>query len=215
MMNRIILTFSILLHSLAIFAQQPEQRIFNATIVAGFNASQIDGDFTAGYHKAGLNIGARAGIILSPRWETGFEILFSQQGAQLPFIKGISRDFVCHLNYIEVPLLIHYKDWEVVNENNETYNRFLFGIGLSYNRLMGGRIEDYRAGGSFEYARGGELFDISAPFKKNHVMLMADVNFFFTKNWGINLRYQRAPMNIREQMRYNPHMIVFRGLFTF
>jgi hypothetical protein len=73
---------------------------------------------------------------------------------------------------------------------------------------MGGYIDDLN----------GKIFvaDITGnPFKKNHVTLLADINFFFTRNWGINLRYERAPMNIRQQMLYNPHMIVFRGLFTF
>ena len=206
MLRIIILTF-LLLQSFLLLAQ-PEQRIFNATIVAGFNASQIDGDNTAGYRKIGLNVGARAGVILSKRWETSFEILFSQQGAQTQLVRGIPRAFNCQLNYISVPLMIHFKDWEIINANNRLYQRFWFGAGISYNRLMGGFIDD----------PNGKIFvaDITGnPFKKNHVTLLADINFFFTRNWGINLRYERAPMNIRENMLYNPHMIVFRGLFTF
>jgi hypothetical protein len=194
--------------TIPLFAQEPKVSLFNATIVAGFNASQIDGDSRAGYHKVGLNVGARAGILLSPRWETGFEILFSQQGAQDPFIKGQPRYFKCHLNYISVPVLIHFKDWTVVNEQNQSYQRFWFGAGISYNRLMGGFIDDLN----------GKIYvsDITAsPFLKNHVTLLGDVNFYFTRNWGVNLRYERAPMNIRKQMLYNPHMIVFRALFTF
>jgi hypothetical protein len=207
-MPRIILAVLILFQAYIVLAQSPAQRTFSATIVAGFNASQIDGDQTAGYRKLGLNLGARAGVILGKRWETSFEILFSQQGAQSPLIKGSPRTFKCHLNYISVPFLVYFKDWEIVNANNQLYQRFWFGAGISYNRLMGGYIDDF----------GGKIFvaDITAnPFLKNHVTLMADINFFFTRNWGVNLRYERAPMNIRQQMLYNPHMIVFRGLFTF
>ena len=191
----------------SILVAQPQKRTFNATIVTGFNASQIDGDFTAGYRKIGLNVGARAGIILNKRWETAFEILYSQQGARLPITRGSTDKFICNLNYISVPLLIYFKDWDVVNSKNQAYQRFWFGAGISYNRLMGGFIED----------NNGKIFvaDITGnPFKKNHITLLADINFFFTRNWGINLRYERAPMNIRENMLYNPHMIVFRGLFT-
>jgi len=207
-MPRIILAVLILLQAYTVLAQGPAQRTFSATIVAGFNASQIDGDNTAGYRKPGLNLGARAGVILSKRWETSFEILFSQQGSQSLLIKGVPRSFKCHLNYISVPFLVYFKDWEIVNANNQLYQRFWFGAGISYNRLMGGYIDDLN----------GKIFvaDITAnPFLKNHVTLMADINFFFTRNWGINFRYERAPMNIRQQMLYNPHMIVFRGLFTF
>jgi hypothetical protein len=207
MLKNIILVL-VFFQSCMLFAQAPEQRTFSATIIAGFNASQIDGDQTAGYNKLGLNLGARAGVILSKRWETSFEILFSQQGAQTPFLKGVRRSFKCHLNYISVPFLVYFKDWEIVNANNQLYQRFWFGAGISYNRLMGGYIDDLN----------GKIFvaDITAnPFFKNHVTMMADVNFFFTRNWGVNLRYERAPMNIREQKYFNPHMIVFRGLFTF
>ena len=207
-MPRIIFAVLILLQAYTVLAQGPAQRTFSATIVAGFNASQIDGDNTAGYRKPGLNLGARAGVILSKRWETSFEILFSQQGAQSLLIKGVPRSFKCHLNYISVPFLVYFKDWEIVNANNQLYQRFWFGAGISYNRLMGGYIDDLN----------GKIFvaDITAnTFLKNHVTLMADINFFFTRNWVINFRYERAPMNIRQQMLYNPHMIVFRGLFTF
>jgi hypothetical protein len=207
-MLRVIILFFTLVQSYLLIAQAPEKRTFSATIIAGLNASQIDGDNTAGYRKIGLNVGARAGVILSEKWESSFEILFSQQGAQSQLIKGIPRAFKCQLNYISVPLLIHFKDWEIVNEKNQLYQRFWFGAGISYNRLMSGYIDDLN----------GKIFiaDITGnPFRKNHVTLMADINFFFTRNWGINLRYERAPMNIRENMYYNPHMIVFRGLFTF
>jgi hypothetical protein len=63
----------LLLCNIQLFAQESEVRTFNATIIAGINASQIDGDFTAGYNKIGLNVGAKAGILLAKRWETGFE----------------------------------------------------------------------------------------------------------------------------------------------
>lgn len=197
--------------STLVFAQDPDdKRVFTATAIVGMNASQIDGDLTAGYNKIGLNVGAKAGVILAPKWEVGFEILFSQQGAQSPLIKGFPRRYYCHLNYIEVPFLMHFKDWEVVNEQNKKYHRFYFGVGASYNRLMGGKVLN---DGILEF-EGDELIT-QGDFRRNHVMLMADINFFFTRNWGINLRYERAPMNIRTSTYFNPHMIVFRGLFTF
>ncbi len=208
-MLRVIILFFTLVQSYLLIAQAPEQRTFSATIIAGFNASQIDGDETAGYRKLGLNVGARADILFAKKWQAGFEILFSQQGAQSQLIKGIPRNYYCHLNYIEVPLLIHFKDWEIVNEKNQTYHRFHFGVGASYNRLMGGKVLN---NGILEF-EGNQLFDLG-NFRKNHVMLMADINFYFTRNWGINLRYERAPMNIKTDTYFNPHMIVFRGLFT-
>jgi hypothetical protein len=207
-MFRIIILSFLLIQS-SIMVAQPQKRTFNATIVAGLNASQIDGDNTAGYRKLGLNVGARADILFAKKWQTGFEILFSQQGSQSQLVKGNPRNYYCHLNYIEVPLLIHFKDWEIVNEKNQTYHRFHFGVGASFNRLMGGKVLN---NGILEF-EGNQLFD-PGNFRKNHVMLMADINFYFTRNWGINLRYERSPMNIKTDTGFYPHMIVFRGLFT-
>jgi hypothetical protein len=203
--------FILLIMNVKLFAQQePEKSIFTATAILGFNASQIDGDETAGYNKFGLNVGARAGVKFAPNWEVDFEILFSQQGSQSTFVRGQPRDFVLDLNYIEVPILVHYKDWLVKSETGKSFHRFYFGVGASYNRLLFGKENSLN--GTLE---GDQLFAVANPYLKNHIMLIADINFYFTRNWGINLRYERAPMNIRENKYFNPHMIVFRGLFTF
>jgi hypothetical protein len=197
----------LLIMNVKLFAQQePEKSIFTATAILGFNASQIDGDNYAGYSKFGLNVGARAGVKFAPNWEVDFEILFSQQGSQ----SSLNRDFVLDLNYIEIPILVHYKDWLVKSETGRSFHRFHFGLGASYNRLLYGKLSEVN--GTLE---GDQLFNGNNKFFQNHVMLIADINFYFTRNWGINLRYERAPMNIRDKMYYNPHMIVFRGLFTF
>jgi len=51
-------------------------------------------------------------------------------------------------------------------------------------------------------------------FRQNHVVLLGDINFFFTRNWGVNLRYARAPMNIRTDRLFNPYMFSIRALFA-
>ena len=214
-MKKVLCSFLYLMFCLPILGQNTSKekvtQRFTATIAAGMNASQIDGDAYAGYHKIGLNIGARAGVQFTPKWEAAFEILFSQQGSQSPFIKDQPREFLLDLIYIEVPLLIYFKDWRVKSEDGKKdFYRFHFGIGASYNRLMYGKEQTLNG-----VLEGDQLYQVANPYLRNHVMLLADINFFFTKNWGINLRYERAPMNIRESKLFNPHMIVFRGLFRF
>jgi hypothetical protein len=194
-----------------LFAQRKDVQVFSATAIVGMNASQIDGDATAGYNKIGLNVGAKAGIYLAEKWEIDFEILYSQQGSQTTLVKGIPRRYYCNLDYIEVPLLVHFKDWKVTNSDNKSYHRFHFGAGASYNRLMGGKVLN---DGILEF-QGLESLTNQGNFRKNHFYLIGDINFFFTKNWGVNLRYQRAPMNIRTNTYFNPYMIVFRALYRF
>ncbi len=201
----IILTFSLLLAPLLWGQQEPERR-FSAYFLAGINAAQIDGDTIYGYDKIGLSLGARGGVILGKRWEAGIEILFSQQGSRN---KGRQRSYWAHLNCIEIPLLIYFKDWEVKTSNNKSFQRIHFGIGASYNRIMGGKLEE----------RGvqRDLFDEPNPFVQNYVMLMADLNVFIIKNIGLNIRWSRTPYrSIRKDMNlYFPYMLTFRAVLTF
>jgi hypothetical protein len=190
--------------------QENDGRRFTGTIVGGMNLSQIEGDAEQGFDKVGLNIGAKAGAILAERWELGFEILFSQQGSQSEMVRGIPRLYYCNLNYIEVPILVTFKDWQVTDANNRSFHRFQASLGLSYNRLMGGRLERY---GIIEFQGAGELVNLG-NFRQNHIMLMGDVNFYITRNWGVNIRFSQAPMNIRTDQFFNPRMLVLRALFT-
>jgi len=198
----------LILSTTYLFAQESEERRFTGSIVAGINGSQIDGDLTAGYNKVGLSVGARAGAVLAPKWELAFEILFSQQGAQQRIQRGIPRDIQITLNCIEVPVLIYFKDWEVVNSNNIKYNRVYFGLGASFNRLLGGK--EILGGLATQ-----DLFSGNTGYKKNYILLMGDLNFYFTRNWALNLRWSRAPMNIKKNVYFNPHMFTIRGVFTF
>ena len=210
-MRNLLFILFILVTSVHLYSQRKDVQVFSATAIVGMNASQIDGDATAGYNKIGLNVGAKAAIYLAEKWEIDFEILYSQQGSQSTLVKGIPRRYYCHLDYIEVPLLVHFKDWKVTNSDNNSFHRFYFGAGASYNRLMGGKVLN---DGILEF-QGLESLTNQGKFLKNHFYLIGDINFFFTKNWGVNLRYQRAPMNIRTNTYFNPYMIVFRALYRF
>ncbi len=192
-------------------AQENDGRRFTATAILGMNISQIEGDLEQGYDKIGLNIGARAGVILAERWEAGFEILFSQQGSQSDMVRGVPRRYLCHLNYIEIPVLATFKDWKVTDANNRTFHRFYASAGLSYNRLMGGKLE---RDGIIEFQGVNELVE-EGDFFRQHIMLMGDVSFFITRNWGINIRYAQAPMNIRRNLYFNPRLLALRAFFTF
>lgn len=189
-------------------AQVDDERRFTAAVVAGMNLSQIDGDGYSGYHKIGMNLGARGGVILAKRWEMAFEILFSQQGSQDNPPRGFIRNYRAHFNVIEVPVMVLFNEWEVEDGNGDRFHRIRVGLGASYNRILSGR-EEISGIRQFEgdVSQGG--------IRENYVQLFADVNVFFTKNWGMNIRYSRAPMNLRANSLYNPYMITVRAVFAF
>lgn len=162
-------------------AQSDDEGRFTATVVAGMNISQIDGDAVAGYNKIGLNAGVRGGVRLGRKVELATEILFSQKGSATG--TGSFNPFTIHLDYVEVPVLIYYKDWDVEDANGNTFQRMMFGAGLSYSRLLNINVKN----------NGGLDLD---NFARNDLMVMLDANVFITKNFGLNVRWARSVATI-------------------
>jgi len=195
------------LHTLS--AQNDEEGIFTATLLAGANFSQIDGDEDGAYSKVGFNGGARGGVRFGDRMELCTEILFSQKGS---YIKSINKTY--HLDYVEVPVLFYYKDWEATDNDNRKYMRVMVGGGFSYSRLLNGETKQY--GTTLQDGQPGY-----ASFLSNDLMFMLDANIFITRNWGINVRWARSLLTIVEKpIRQNisyaiNRSIIVRVLFRF
>src|SRR5690606_18955322 len=115
--------------------------IFTAGFVAGFNASQIDGDDLAGFDKIGLTTGIRA------TWETpsvidfNIEFLYSERGSRPDiFNPEYDPDIKVSLAYAEIPVYVTLSDWW--QEEGE-YHKVSAHAGLSYGRLFSARTTDY------------------------------------------------------------------------
>lgn len=203
----LLLLFTVL-HTLSA-QNDDEEGLFTASIIAGINFSQIDGDEDAGYSKVGFNGGARGGIRFGDRMELCTEILFSQKGS---YIRAINKTY--HLNYMEVPVLFYYKDWEAVDKNNRKYMRVMVGGGFSYSRLLNATIKQY--GARLDEGQPGYI-----NFLSNDLMFMLDANVFFTRNLGLNLRWSRSLISIAEKPTNQAvsyvisHLITLRLLFRF
>ncbi|MFT7120344.1 MAG: hypothetical protein ACJAZ9_000517 [Neolewinella sp.] len=149
---------------------------FQASIVAGMNISQIDGDDLFGFHKVGVNSGLRVVAKLNDRWRIGPEILFSQQGAYKPNSSPNGSPFTrFHLNTLEVPLMVFYKDWRITAEG-----------GFSFQRLFSYEIDDFQ----------GEDITSTIAFKDNLIAFKAGVTFYVKPNLGINMRWSKHLTNI-------------------
>jgi len=194
-----------------------EEGRFTAALVAGVSLSQIDGDDDASYSKVGFNGGARGGVRFGDKMELCTEILFSSKGSSINHLGT-----VYHLDYIEVPVLFYYKDWKAVTKTNKKYMRVMLGAGLSYSRLL--QSATYR---NKQWENPSNTPNYVDPFLKNDLMFMFDVNFFFTRNWGVNFRWSRSILSIVDEntsLRGNPnsssvpafsHTVVMRLVFKF
>jgi hypothetical protein len=213
-----IATLSLFLLGFACFSSA--QRRFEGGVVAGLSASQIDGDLSAGYNKLGLVAGLRVNALLSKRSAGSIELLFSQRGAQSELVRDQFNlnNYALTLNYIEVPIQWHFKDWLIEGDDaSENYYRMSFNIGLSYSRLFG-----YRYDGEPDYFVGAVMQ--ADQVKENDLSFVTGANVFFTRHFGITLRYVRSigvmynPADYAQpkwSRSWNGHCLYFQTCYLF
>ncbi len=84
---------------------------FDAGLIAGFNASQVEGDELKGYHKVGALAGIYVQTDLAPAIFAGMEIKYSQKGARKkynPKQQDVDK-YIMRLGYIDVPLFMGFR----------------------------------------------------------------------------------------------------------
>ena len=185
---------SIILSLLLFLAITSRAQTFRASLLAGTNLSQIDGDDLLGFHKIGVNGGIRVVALLGEKWRVGPEILFSQQGAKRNLNASIYDRF--QFNTLEVPLMVYYRDWRITAE-----------AGFSYQRLI-----DYSVLGA-----SGEDITATVPINENQLAFNAGVTFFISENWGVNFRWSKHILDIHPDGGevFRGRTITFRGVYTF
>ena len=110
-------------------------QIIKGEALLGLNLTQVEGDEVHGFRKPGLNIGAGVLIPFKKNWDVSMEVTFNQKGAkQKPQYNDslssglvITGEYKLNLNYVEVPVLVHYTDKEFIT----------IGAGFSWGRLVG------------------------------------------------------------------------------
>jgi hypothetical protein len=183
---------------------------FRAGVVLGVNATQVDGDDLAGYHKLGLNGGFIAHIPVSKKFFFSTEILYTQKGSKSRTYAGYPLAYKLKLNYAEIPVLINFQEKTALN----------FGIGVSYGRVVKVR----------EFIEGLEniptTFDVSTTdvneLNRSDYNVIANANYLFTKNFFLNVRfaYSFVPVgrflssNFNNRALYN-NLLSFRLGYVF
>lgn len=186
---------------------------FYAGLVAGMNVSTVERDNFSGYHQPGLNAGAQVYWHFAGPLAMSLEMLFSQKGAkgvnvdESPYAGTYYQKYSMRLNYVEVPLLLHYV----------ASPRWLFGAGASYNALMSAK-ETYET--IFPVYLDPDQF----PFKKYEIDLIASGSLMLYQGLMLNVRYQYSVTPVRDAF-YVPqglgignqlnHMFVFRLAYVF
>ncbi|MCC6411415.1 MAG: PorT family protein [Saprospiraceae bacterium] len=195
-MNTLRLLFFFCFFSTVALAQETRVRRFNAGPVLGFSASQIDGDNSQGYNKPGLIAGLHTTAFLNKRFDASIEFLFAQRGSQSEIIKDQDNPgaFSMTLNYVEVPLQIHVKDW-FVEDDDGVYHKISLDAGFSYARFMSSKIDN-------EFS----ALNVVAPdyINKNDFSFVLGASFYANRHWGFNFRWVRGITSVYDPNKWNP-----------
>jgi len=170
-------------------ALELQAQIMKGAVVAGINLSQVDGDEVYGFHKVGLNLGAGVIVPFSDHWEVSMELSYSQKGSyQKPHYDSdsLTGEYKLKLNYVEVPVLVHFNDKD----------RIKFGLGFGWGRLVG--VEEY------EHGRRVESTNLNGPYSRNDFVGLADIRFRVYKKIKFNVRYGYSLAKIRTRTYYPP-----------
>lgn len=176
----------------AAFAQKgyyiEDERTFYGGVVAGANFLQVDGDYFAGYHKVGFNMGGIVYTKLDEHLAASLEILYAQKGARSTEAQQIASGqyittYGIDLKYAEIPVMINYFD----------KRKSHFGGGFSYSRLAS----------SSEYitTSPAQNFDLNKyPFKKSDYNIVLSGNLHCYKGFFLNIRFQYSLVSIRDNI---------------
>ena len=161
--------------SIPTFAQN-----FDAGIVAGFAATQVDGDTHSGYNKVGPIAGIWVGRRINNVLYTRFELRYVQKGSYAKDIQdgATTGYFRMRLNYFELPVLLGYRFGNGLNAL----------LGLSFGYL--GKAVEMNQFGTYPPE------DIQ-KFQKFEFAGMAGIEYNQSEHWAFNLLYSYSILPIR------------------
>ncbi len=150
---------------------------FGGGIFGGLSASQLDGDRSGGYHKAGLSFGIYTNAKINKYIDAQMELKYIQKGS-----KWESEDqsvfYLSKLNYIELPLFLKYN----------FLNKFSANIGLAVGYLQKSTENKDRI--------GDEPAD--PPFDEFEFSGLAGIEYKIIENLFFNVRFNYSILPIRD-----------------
>ncbi len=166
---------------------------FQAAIVGGVNASQVNGDLIAGFDKLGIHGGLKVMVDLKDHLEASVELLYSERGSSSK-IRAFDP-FKIKINYVEIPLMVAFKDWQ-----RDDYYKMRFEGGASFGRLLNGSIDN---------ANG----DLSvSEFSQTDFSGIVGATFYSSRNLAFSIRYNHS-INFLVNNQRHPRFPRLRGYF--
>ena len=166
---------------LLVFAEMSatSQNRFDATVFAGLNMSQIDGDGAGSYNHPGLRAGVGTsfalGDVQSP-WRMVVELAFTNKGSHIE-----DYDRKLSASYIEIPVMISYNCFD---------NRLRVAAGVAPAVLVGSKVTNY----------GAEDLPSQENFTAfDWLPLTIGLRFRVFDHLGLEVRYQNSFLSITKE----------------
>ncbi len=195
-MKNLITTAALFLFSLVLFQEKLDaQQRFKAGLIFGLNAAQLNGDESAGYNKLGLHGGLRGVTVLNDKMDLIVEMLYSQRGSFAKFVLG---DQKFDLKYVEIPLMVSYKDWY---QEDEDYFKVQAVGGFTYSRLL----KATAIGSKHEGEEGN--------FSNNDYGFTIGADFFIRKHLALGARWNRSFNLLYNHKKHEPSINSLIGYF--
>lgn len=164
---------------------------FNGGIIAGFTASQVDGDQWTGYNKVGLQAGVYSRYHFNEDWVFLIEIKYIQKGSLKTFKEDPLANFRISLSYVELPLLLNYN----LNE------KITFGGGFSYGHLLSAQVDD----------AGGTIGQDHLNYRKSDINLISQFKYHINEHLWADIKFAYSLGSIKDEY-YNRQ---WNNLFAF
>jgi len=187
------LRFKFIIISLLVISSVAQGQRFKGAAMGGLNLSKVAGDEVNGFYqfyRLGLNLGVAVIMPFKEHWDVTLEVDYTQKGA---FWGDAVQDdnypwrYDLHLDYVEVPILFHYNDRDIITA----------GLGFSWGRLVKStEVEDYGNQPSYQD---------TVPFNINDFSIVGDLLFRLYKRLHMNIRMSHSLVPIRERQFVNPY----------
>lgn len=167
-------------------AQRRGKRIkqrFRASVLAGFNLSQMDGDNYNGFDKFNPQFGIGGTAIINRQSEIGMELLYHNKGARTesdPRRVINAKDRLIDLSYVEVPVYFRHN-------RREAFPSLYFEGGAAFARLIDAKIEEPEVVQDDLIISG-----LENDLRENEISLLLGVGYQFTRHIGARFRYSFA-----------------------
>ncbi len=159
-------------------------QIIKGEALLGLNLSHVEGDEVSGFKKFGVNIGAGVLIPFKNKWDVSMEVTYNQKGArqakQYHNNDSLNFAYKLRLNYVEVPVLVHFTDKEFIT----------IGAGFSWGRLVG--VQEWEHGNIVESTTLN-----SGTYNKNDFSYIIDARVRIKGPLKFGVRYQSSMVKIR------------------